>query len=157
MSWSCVEARFEHMLQTMKDHLPTNNAPGMFKPEARSAVTNGSSLLPDVDGRSQWVRRFRDLLALHLGDLGGADVASEAEKAIARRAACLIVELEGLEQKFPTQGASEGGQLDQYQRTSNTLRRLLETLGLERRPRDVTTPTVAQYVAASLEGKAGLP
>jgi len=125
---------------------PGNNAAAVFKPEARSAITNGSVLLPDVDGRSLWVRRFRDLLALHLDDLGGADIASEAQKAIARRAACLIVELERLEQRFATQGASEGGQLDQYQRVSNTLRRLLESLGLERRQRDVT-PGVRQYVA----------
>ena len=138
---------------------PDSNAAATFKPEARSAVTNGSSLLPNVDGRSLWVRRFRDLLALHLGDLGGADVASEAEKAIARRAACLIVELEQLEQKFATQGASEGGQLDQYQRVSNTLRRLLESLGLERRQRDVTpTPMVDRHVASLVgEGKAGNP
>jgi len=143
----------------MKNHPPTNNAAATFKPEARSAITNDSCLLPGIDGRSQWVRRFRDLLALHLSDLGGADIASEAEKAIARRAAVLIVELEQLEQKFATQGASEGGQLDQYQRVSNTLRRLLESLGLERRQRDVTpTPTVDRYVASLVgEGKAGPP
>jgi hypothetical protein len=141
------------------DNPRTSNASAVSKPEARSRVTNGKVLLPDVDERSLWVRRFRDLLALHLGDLGGADIASEAEKAIARRAACLIVELEQLEQKFATQGASEGGQLDQYQRVSNTLRRLLESLGLERRQRDVTpTPTVDRYVASLVgEGKAGPP
>jgi hypothetical protein len=143
----------------MKNNPRTSNASAVSKPEARSRITNGKVLLPDVDERSLWVRRFRDLLALHLGDLGGADVASEAEKAIARRAACLIVELEQLEQKFATQGASEGGQLDQYQRVSNTLRRLLESLGLERRPRDVTpTPTVDRYVASLVgEGKAAPP
>ena len=140
--------------------MPPNRKPStIYKPEARSRITNGVGLLPDVDERSLWVRRFRDLLALHLSDLGGPDIASEAEKAIARRAACLIVELEQLEQKFATQGASEGGQLDQYQRCANTLRRLLESLGLERRQRDVTpTPTVDRYVASLVgEGKAGNP
>jgi hypothetical protein len=133
--------------------MPADRKPStIYKPEARSRITNGSEVLPDVDGRSSWVRRFRDLLALHLGDLGGADIASEAEKAIARRAACLIVELEQMEQKFATQGQAEGGQLDQYQRVSNTLRRLLESLGLERRPRDVTLD-LHTYVA----GKAGEP
>jgi hypothetical protein len=120
----------------------------IYKPEARSRITNGSELLPDVDGRSSWVRRFRDVQALHLSDLGGQANVSEAEKAIARRAACLIVELEQMEQKFATQGASEGGQLDAYQRASNTLRRLLESLGLERRQRDVT-PKLQEYLAAS--------
>jgi hypothetical protein len=62
-----------------------------------------------------------------------------------------------MEQKFATQGESEGGQLDQYQRVSNTLRRLLESLGLERRQRDVT-PTVTEYVASlGGEEKAGAP
>jgi hypothetical protein len=131
----------------------------LSKPEARSRITNGVELLPGVDEPSLWVRRFRDVLALHLSDLGGPDNTSEAEQAIARRAACLVVELEQLEQKFATQGASECGQLDQYQRTSNTLRRLLESLGLERRQRDVTpTPTVDRYVASLVgEGKAGNP
>jgi hypothetical protein len=130
--------------------MPPNRKPStIYKPEARSRITNGSEVLPDVDGRSSWVRRFRDVQALHLSDLGGQANVSEAEQAIARRAACLIVELEQLEQKFATQGASEGGQLDQYQRCANTLRRLLESLGLERRQRDVTpTAAVAQYVAS---------
>jgi hypothetical protein len=119
----------------------------LSRPEARSRITNGAELLPGVDERSLWVRRFREL-ALHLSDLGGPDNTSEAEQAIARRAACLVVELERLEQRFALQGASEGGQLDQYQRVSNTLRRLLESLGLERRARDVTPVPVAQYVAS---------
>jgi hypothetical protein len=129
----------------MKNKPRTSDASVAYKPEARSRITNGSELLPDVDGRSSWVRRFRDVQALHLSDLGGQANVSEAEKAIARRAACLIVELEQMEQKFATQGQSEGAQLDQYQRVSNTLRRLLESLGLERRQRDVT-PSVAQYL-----------
>jgi hypothetical protein len=128
-------------------HKPDGRRPlALSKPEARTRVTNGVELLPGVDERSLWVRRFRDVLSLHLADLGGADNTSEAEQAIARRAACLVVELEQLEQKFATQGASEGGQLDQYQRTSNTLRRLLESLGLKRQPRDVT-PRLGEYLA----------
>jgi hypothetical protein len=52
---------------------------------ARSRVTNGRDLLPNIDHRTLWVRRFRDVLALHLSDLGGEDSVSEAEKAIVRR------------------------------------------------------------------------
>ena len=40
------------------------------KPSHRSRVTNGSVLLQNVDGRSGWARRMRDLMALHLSDLG---------------------------------------------------------------------------------------
>src|SRR5262249_40262216 len=54
----------------------------LAKPTARSRVTNGRELLPGVDGRTLWVRRFRDVLALHLNDLGGESSTSEAEKAL---------------------------------------------------------------------------
>jgi hypothetical protein len=37
----------------------------------RTRITNGKELLPGIDGRSLWARRFRDVLALHLSDLGG--------------------------------------------------------------------------------------
>jgi hypothetical protein len=117
---------------------------GIYKAPARSRITNGSALLPSVDGRSLWVRRFRDTLALHLQDLGGPENVSVAETAIARRCACLIVELEQLEQKFAIAGEASPMQLMLYQRCSNTLRRLLESLGLQRRSRDVT-PTIEQY------------
>jgi hypothetical protein len=58
-----------------------------MKATARSRVTNGSAVLPDVDGRSTWVRRLRDLIGLHLSDLGGEDAVSEAERSIIGRAA----------------------------------------------------------------------
>jgi hypothetical protein len=40
---------------------PAIDAP---KPQARSRVSNGSAILPGVDGRSTWVRRMRDLMGL---------------------------------------------------------------------------------------------
>jgi len=122
------------------------------KPD-RSRVTNGRGLLPNVDGRTIWVRRFRDLIALHLSDLGGSDRASEAEKAIVRRIATLIVELERLEMCFAEAGQATDHQLELYQRTANTLRRLLEAVGLQRRPKDVT-PTLDAYLGHKLENEA---
>jgi hypothetical protein len=71
------------------------------KPTARSRVTNGCTL-PGVDGRSTWVRRLRDLMGLHLSDLGGEEATSEAERSIVRRASTLTVELERLELRFAT-------------------------------------------------------
>jgi hypothetical protein len=114
----------------------------LAKPTARTRVTNGKELLPGIDGRSLWARRFRDVLALHLSDLGGEQNTSEAEKTIARRAACLVVELEQMEIRFATGDEPEGeddtgNMLDRYQRCANTLRRLLESLGLQRRAKDV--------------------
>jgi hypothetical protein len=122
---------------------PAIDAP---KPQGRSRISNGSAVLPGVDGRSTWVRRLRDLIALHLSDLGGDDAVSEAERSICRRAATLTVELERMELGFATAGEARPDQLDLYQRTANSLRRLLESVGLERRARNIT-PSVAEYIA----------
>ena len=128
----------------------------VFKPEARSRVTNGHDLLPGVDGRGLWARRFRDVLALHLSDLGGELACSEAEKALVRRVACLIVELERLEVRFAEAGEAEGQSLERYQRVANTLRRLLESLGLQRRAKDIT-PTLREYLHARVVEPTGSP
>jgi len=106
------------------------------KPQARSRVSNGSAVLPGVDGRSTWVRRLRDLMGLHLSDLGGDNAVSEAERSIIRRVATLTVELERMEAGFAVAGEAQPDQLDLYQRTANSLRRLLEAIGLQRRTVD---------------------
>ena len=76
---------------------------------------------------------------LHLSDLGGEDICSEAEKALVRRASVMIVELEHMEMRFALaeDGASESA-IKTYQMTTNTLRRTLESLGLKRRTKDIT-------------------
>lgn len=119
------------------------------KQAARSRVTNGNAVLPNVDGRSTWVRRMRDVMTLHIADLGGEDAVSEAERSIVRRVAVLTTELERMEVQFATAGEASADALDLYQRTAGNLRRLLEAVGLRRRPRDVT-PDLRDY----LEGTA---
>lgn len=123
------------------DSTPIVNA----KAPHRSRVTNGSEVLPGVDGRTLWVRRLRDLIHLYLSDLGGQDNASEAEKAILRRAATLTVELERMEADFAQAGRSTPEALELYSRASGNLRRMLETTGIRRRTKDVT-PTIEQYL-----------
>jgi hypothetical protein len=122
------------------------------KPQGRSRVSNGSAVLPGVDGRSTWVRRLRDLMGLHLSDLGGDDAVSEAERSVVRRIATLTVELERMEAGFAVAGEARPDQLDLYQRTANSLRRLLEAIGLQRRPKDVT-PDPLQYAARNGHGE----
>jgi hypothetical protein len=104
----------------------------------RSRVTNGSALLPNTDGRGAWVRRCKDIIAEQLADMSGEDNTSAAERSIVRRAAVLTVELEMLEARFATAGQATATDLDLYIRASGNLRRLLEAVGLQRRPRDVT-------------------
>jgi hypothetical protein len=120
-------------------------------PAQRSAVTNGRKLFAQGgDMRSPWVRRFRDVQFLHLSDLGGPAAVSESENSLVRRVATLTVQLEALEAKFSADTDVDIATLDAYQRGTNTLRRLLETLGIKRRPRDVT-PDLNSYLEANYE------
>jgi hypothetical protein len=119
---------------------------GRQKDPQKSRITNGSALLPGVDGRSPWVRRAKDIIAAHLSDLGGEDNTSAAERSIVRRAAVLTTELERLEAKFAVAGEATADDLDVYQRMTNTLRRSLEAVGLERRAKDIG-PTLQEYLA----------
>ncbi|WP_051677376.1 hypothetical protein [Bradyrhizobium sp. URHD0069] len=119
--------------------------------KVRSRVTSGRSLFPKVEGalvdeRTQYARRFADLLASHLNDLGGADMCSEAEKAIVRRSVTLIVALESMEADFATAGEGTPTQLELYARLGAQLRRMLESVGLKRRPKDIT-PDIRDYMA----------
>ena len=106
------------------------------KGRQRSRVTNGSALLPGVDGRSAWVRRCKDIIEAHLSDLGGEDNTSVAERSLVRRAAVITTELEMMEARFAA-GHANPGELDLYQRTAGNLRRLLEAIGLQRRAKPV--------------------
>src|SRR5262249_53275085 len=130
-----------------------NSRAGRKRPEVtlrklRSAITNGSSVLADIDHRSAWMRRLRDLIQLHMSDLGGDDNVSEAERSLVRRASMLELQCELLEQRFAQAegGAATSAQLADYQRAAGTLRRLLTSLGLQRRARDVT-PSLSEYLA----------
>ena len=111
----------------------------------RSKITNGTKLLPDSDGRGKWHRRAKDLIGEHLSDLGGSDNTSAAERSLVRRAAVLTVELERLEARFAEAEQATADEVDLYGRAASNLRRLLEAVGLKRRPRDVT-PTLADLL-----------
>lgn len=111
------------------------------KPQARSRVSNGSAVFLDsVDGRSVLARRYRDILSALTADMGGDP--SEAQSLIARRAATLAVWCELAEA-----GMAKGDDLNiaEYTTASNTLRRHLVDLGLERVAKDVTT--LSEYLA----------
>jgi hypothetical protein len=124
---------------------PDRSAIGRPKNPQRSRITNGSALLPGVDGRNAWVRRCKDVINEHIADLGGPDNVSAAEHSIIRRACVLTVELERLERKFALAGEASTDDIDLYQRVANSLRRLLEAVGLQRRSRDVTPPDPLAY------------
>jgi hypothetical protein len=96
---------------------------------------------------SVWSRRWSDLIRLFIDELGGDNVVSQAERSLVRRIATLQVRCERMEQQF-ADDEDEGGtlaQLDCYQRLSNTLRRLLVTIGIKRVPREV--PDLHTYIS----------
>lgn len=109
-------------------------------------MTNGSRLFVDGDGQSPWARRWRDLVELHEADLGGGTHLTEAQASLCRRVATIEIELEAME---GTLSRGEKVSLDEYARVSGHLRRILESLGIERRKRNLT-PDLADY----LKGKA---
>jgi hypothetical protein len=99
-------------------------------PNNRSAVTNGRKLFVLGDGNSAWSRRYRDLLCSHISDLGGASGLSEAQIGLIKRAAAIEVELEQQEGKL-SQGQEIN--LDVFTRSASHLRRIWESLGLDRK------------------------
>src|SRR5450759_1345103 len=114
----------------------------------RSANTYGSRLFVDGDGRGPWARRWRDLKFLYADDLGGESALSEFQLGLVGTAATMRCELERLEGRLSLGEAVDN---ERYGRIAGHYRRIVETLGIERRARDVT-PTIsdiANEIAAS--------
>jgi hypothetical protein len=107
----------------------------------RSRMTNGTALLPDIDGRSAIARRFKDITSAILADQGGADQCAESRLQLVRRFAAAAVLAEQLESRL-----ANGEQIDiqEHALLCSTLARLASRIGLERRARDVTT--LADYL-----------
>ena len=96
----------------------------------RSAIANGSRLhVVEVDGRSTEARRFRDILAEIVSDLGGSDTLSEAQRQLARRATLMSVQAELMEADSLIGKPLD---LDAYGALSDRLGRCLNRLGIKR-------------------------
>lgn len=113
----------------------------------RSAVTNGTRMFVEGDAMSPWARRWRDLVALHVADMGGADALSEAQISLIKRVATIELELEQMDGKL---SMGEKVDLDAYSRASGHLRRILDSLGIKRTTKTIT-PDLATYMAAKRE------
>jgi hypothetical protein len=114
-----------------------------------SRVTNAARegrlvWLDKIDHRSPVARRFKDLVSIVTSDLGGPDQLSESQRQIIRRIASLSVWCESQEAKM-----ADGTEVDinEFQRTANSLRRLCESIGLQRRQRD-TGPSLGDILSA---------
>jgi hypothetical protein len=121
----------------------------------RAKVSNGRALYlklkegQEYNANSAYARRLRDLINAFVSDLGGVDACSEAERALIRRAAVLIHQMEILEASWTQNGgAASEKSLIVYQRCTGALRRCLRDLGLKRRQRDVSPPHLDHYLSA---------
>jgi|SRR6516165_1550422 len=144
----------------MLENSPPDRSPVAGRP-ARSRITNGTALLPTVDGRSLWARLMRDTCRAVIQHCGGDSAISELERMTARRIGALEAELIHMEDKFATIRAAGGepdaGSLDLYQRLANSQRRCCESIGWQRRPKDLTmAPHLRHYLDARAVADAGL-
>ena len=112
------------------------------KAQARSRVSNGRDVLPDVDGRSLIARRYRDISSAITADQGGVEQCSESRLQLIRRFAACSVLAEQAEAKL-----ANGEEIDvtQHALLCSTLTRLASRLGIDRVARDVT-PTLSDYL-----------
>lgn len=118
------------------------------KKQARSRIGNGTDLLAGVDGRSAVMRRYREIYAQLVNDMGGNP--SEAKSIIAKRASTLAVWCEQAEADMAN---GKSINMAEFTTATNALRRLLVDLGLERRAKDIT-PTLDQYLNENYSGQA---
>ena len=120
----------------------TETSRNISKPKPQGATRMGTrgTILAGVDMRTHGGRRFKELCADLVDHL--CDDPTAPQLAIIRRAAALMVWAEEQEA-----AQASGGDLDiaAYSAATNTLRRLLADLGLERKARDVTS--LQDYIA----------
>jgi len=113
------------------------------KAVARSRVTNGADMLPNTDGRSAVVRRFRDITSAILNDQ--PEHCSEARLQLVRRFAAAACLAELMEARL-----ANGEQIDiaEHALLSSTLCRLAQRIGINRRLKNVT-PDLHDYLEAT--------
>src|SRR5262245_41007510 len=127
-----------------RSEMVANPSPSHRNPfKVRSAVTTGKRLHVVRPGDTAWARRFRDVLAEIVSDLGGVDRLSEGQRQLARRCATISIACERLEGEAAAGAAID---LETYGKLTDRLGRAFQRLGLKREPRDVG-PTLADIIA----------
>ena len=112
------------------------------KASARSRVSNGADILPDVDGRSAVARRYHDIAVQIIADMGGASQCAEARLQLIRRFAAAAVLAEQMEARLAN---GHSINIADHALLSSTLVRLAQRIGIDRRSRDLT-PSLSEYL-----------
>ena len=118
----------------------------------RTGVGNASKILAGVDGRSFVARRYREVVSAIASDLGGYEHLSEATRQLIRSGAGLVVMRETMDARMAN--APDTVDVPTYCLITNSLKRVLCAIGLERRARDIT-PDPLEYARRYAE--AGKP
>jgi hypothetical protein len=120
-----------------------DNAVTALPRRARTRKGNARLLtLDSLDLRTAAAQTAHALIAALVNDLGGADRLSAGELQLVTRAALTGAIVADFEARWV---AGQQVALADYLAAVNVQRRVLATLGLQRRPRD-TTPTLDQYL-----------
>jgi hypothetical protein len=132
--------------RTVASRKPTvSRLPAPTKAQARSRVSNGRDVLPDVDGRSVVARRYRDIVSAVASDQGGAEQLSEARLQLIRRFSAAAVLAELTEARL---ARGEQINIQEYSLLVSTMVRVAQRIGIDRIPRDVA-PSLAEYLEAA--------
>jgi hypothetical protein len=104
--------------------------------------------LDHLDQRTAAARAARSLVDHLTSDLGGPDQLSAGERELVKRAALCGAIVADFEARWV---AGQLVELGEYLSAVNVQRRVLATLGLRRRARDVTPPSLREYLAKPQE------
>ena len=120
-----------------------------YQPDARAV--GGVLSIDALDRRTRPYRRYETIRGAVLADMGGAENVSEVQRQLISKFATIALQLEVMEA-----AAIEGNEidLDLFGRCAGHLRRIAETLGLARVPRDVALNPLAY--AANREREAAV-
>jgi hypothetical protein len=112
------------------------------EPEFATAPIGSPSSIDALDKRTRPFKRYVSIRAAVLSDLGGEGNTSEIQRQLVSKFSTLAMQLENMEAS-----ALAGTEIDVdlFGRCAGHMRRIAETLGIARVPRDVT-PTLDQYL-----------
>ena len=99
--------------------------------------------LASLDGRTAAAKLVRELIAAIADDLGGSEQLTEGTRQLVQRAAVLGAFIEDCEARWI---GGEEFETNEYLAAINAQRRVLATIGLDRRAKDIT-PSLAAYIA----------
>ena len=113
--------------------IPGRNGKGKFCNDSDLPANRGKRSL-EAEATARRLRHFRRMRGQLLTDRGGEP--TQSQQILADNAASLAV---WLEERIAAMFEGAPTNISELNGSMNTLRRLLETLGIERRPRDITT------------------